>query len=461
MKYLFALVFVSILSLNLLFAQQSERIIIEGNSLVGKVINDENVREVIGNVVMTQGEVRITCNKAIQYLSRNEAKLIGNVVAVQDTITVYAERAYYYGESKFTYSDTTVTLNDGHVTLVADTGYYYFDDDRAEFFNNVHLIDSANTLESNQLFYYNNIDKAVCIGDVRIYDDKSEIKSDSLLHYRNDDLSFAYSNIMISYPDNRAIITGGYLEDRGLEKYTYIDENPVLTQIDTSESGIIDTMIIVSKKMEAFQDSSNRFIASDSVEIVRGDFFSVNNYSIFYREEDKIVTHKRSDDEPQPIMWYDNSQLTGDSITVITKDNEIDWIDISGSSFIMSKIENYDNRFNQISGKRIKMYFRNGDLQKTEVFGNVLSYYYLFEDETANGLLKSSSEDAILLFKDNSISDVKLYRSIKSEYHPENIITGKEREFTLPSFIIHKNKPDKNSILRSISNFVKNNGAFN
>jgi lipopolysaccharide export system protein LptA len=447
------LLFIIFLGAFTVFAQEGERIKITGDSLIGKVINDENVREVIGNVVMTQGDVTITCNKAIQFLTRNEAELIGNVIAVQDTITVYTQRAFYYGESKFTYSDTTVKLNDGHVTLTADAGYYYFEEDRAEFINNVMLEDSANTLESDTLFYFNDIDKAICIGNVKIYDERSEIISDSLLHYRNDDLSFAYSNIRISYPDNNAIITGGYLEDRGSINHTTIEINPVLTQIDTSEAGIVDTMIIIAEKMDAFQDSSNIFTATDSVEIIRGDFFSVNNYSVFYRDADRIITYKRNDDEPQPIMWFETSQLTGDSITILLNENSIEWIDIFGSAFILSGVQNFENRFNQISGKRVKMLFANNDLVRTEVYGNVLSYYYIFEDVTANGLLKSSSEDAVLLFTDNAISDVKLYKSIKSEYHPENLIIGKEREFTLPSFIIRNNKPDKELILNSIPNF--------
>ncbi len=461
MKTIYATVLIFLITGLVSLSQESEKITIVGESLIGKVINNENVREVIGNVVMTQGDVTINCNRAIQYMERNEAELIGDVVAIQDTITVYTERAYYYGESKYTYSDTTVKLNDGHVTLTADTGYYYFDADRAEFFSNVKLEDSLNTLTADRLIYYNDLDKAVSIGNVRIFDDKSEIKADSLLHYRNDDLSFAFSNIVISYPGNNAIITGGYLEDKGLENYTFVEVNPVLTQIDTSDDGIIDTMIVIAEKMESFQDTTNRFVASDSVEIIRGNFFSVNDYSIFYREDDMIVTYRRNDDKPQPIIWFENSQLTGDSITVLTGKKVIEWIDVFGSAFILSEVENYENRFNQISGKRIKMIFEGNDLTRTEVYGNVLSYYYLFEGETANGLLKSSSEDAVLLFEDNSISDVNLYRSIKSEFHPENLIAGREREFTLPSFIIHKNKPNKKEVLSIIPNFRKNSKVLN
>lgn len=451
MKYILLVLFISISS-SFMYSQD-ERITIVGDSLVGKYINGENIREIHGNVVMTQGEVRITCNKAIQYLDKNEAVLTGNVIATQDTITIFTDRAFYYGDDKYTYSDSPVKLYDGHVTLTALTGYYYFDYERAEFFNEVKLVDSLNTLEADELFYYNNLDRAVSIGSVRIYDEKSEIRADSLIHLRNDDRSFAFSNIRISYPESSVIITGNYLQDEGRKNYTYISGEPVLTQVDTSAEGKVDTLIVLSETMEAYQDSTNKLIASDSVRIVRGDFFSVNEYSLFLRNDDKIITYKPEEKSPQPIIWFDNSQLIGDTIRVSLNKNNIDWIDISGNSFILSKVKGYENRFDQISGKHTKMLFENNDLKRTEVEGNVLSFYYLFEEEVANGVLKSSSERAVLVFEDNTIVDVNLYGSIKSEYHPENLVIGKEKSFTLPSFIIHNNRPDKEEILNTVPNF--------
>ncbi|MBU1096253.1 MAG: LPS export ABC transporter periplasmic protein LptC [Bacteroidetes bacterium] len=442
------------------FAQKDEKITILGDSLVGKYIDGQNIREILGNVVMTQGNVRITCKKAIQYLARNEAELIGDVVAVQDSITIYTERGFYFGNEKYTFSETPVKLNDGHITLTADKGYYYFDDDRAEFFNNVKLKDSVNTLLADQLIYYNNLDKAVSIGNVKIFDDKSEITADSLVHFRNKDLSYGYSNIKIQYPENNVIITGGYLKDDGVNKYTFISQNPALTQIDTSDNGQLDTLIVISKVMEAYQDSTKKLVASDSVKVIRSSFYSINNYSIMFRAKDEILTYKLETDVTQPIVWYENSQLTGDTVKVKFKDKKIKWIDVLGNSFVLSKEENYENRFNQISGERTIMYFDENKLQKTEVIGNVLSYYYVFEEDEPNGVLKSSSERAKLLFKDNTVSDVKLYGSIKSEFHPENLIKGKEREFTLPSFVLYTNKPDKKNILDVIPNFgYKKNGS--
>lgn len=439
-----------------IFGQGNEKIVIIGDKLVGKTVNGENFREVIGNVVMTQEDVRITCNKAIQNLSKNEAELIGNVVATQDTIQIFTERGYYFGNEKYTYSDTTVKLFDGSATLTADEGYYYFDEDRAEFYNNVKLVDSVNTLTSMRLVYYNDADKAVATDNVKIDDKTSSIYADSLIHFRNEDKTRAYSNIAITNTENNVVLYGNKLFDEGKRKYSQITGSPLLVKVDTSESGRIDTLMIKSLKMESYNDSTDRLVATDSVKIIRGNFYSVSDYSVYFRKQDYIFTYKQNQESSQPVMWYENSQLVGDSIHVFLIENELDHIDIKINSFILSQNEKYKKRYDQISGNFIKMNFFQRELKSTFVQGNVLSIYYLFEEKEPNGLLKSSSAEAKILFDSSKVKDVRLYGSVKSEYHPENLIVGKELDFTLPTFRLFTNKPDKNKFKSEIKKRHKN-----
>ena len=441
--------FILLLSFTALQAQTNDDIIfIIGDSLKGKVINGESIREVMGNVIMTQDNIRITCNLAIQNITRNEAELIGNVVVTQDTITILTEKGYYFGNDKYTYSDTGVTLDDGHMVLIADEGYYYFNTKVAVFNQNVELIDTINNLSSDKLTYYNDLDKAVAVDDVTISSDKSTIYSDSLIHFRESNTTYAFKNITIENSENQMVITGEELIDEGELNYTKITGDPLLVKVDTSKSGQLDTLFIRSLMMESIEDSTNRLIATDSVIIIRGEFTSSNDISILYRDDDKIFTYKREDDLRSPVLWYTTSQLVGDSIDIYLDENQLDWIDIKKDALIISRKEGYDLRYDQISGDNIKLYFSNEGIEKTEVIGDVLSIYFIFEENEPNGLLKSSSNKAKMIFDDNKVIDVKLYGSIESEYHPENLIEGNELDFTLPSFFIYKFKPNKKDIYK-------------
>lgn len=419
-----------------------------GDSLIGRVENGESIREVIGNVVMTQGDVRITCDKAIQNLTKNNAELISNVVLMQDTVEILTERAFYFGEEQFTYSDTNITLEDGHFVLTADTGYYYFDIEKAIFYSDVQLVDSVSILNSDKLTYYNKTSKAVAVGNVEIISEESAIYADSLVHFRDINHSEAFNNVVINDSKNNLNITGNYLIDDGEQKYTRITGAPLLRKVDTTSSGQLDTLYIRSAVMESIGDSTNRLIATDSVKIIRADFASVNNISILYRDENKILTYKRENDIIPPVLWYTTSQMVGDTINIYLNKSQLEWIDIRGNATIISQNKDYEYRFDQITGDRIELHFGEKGLRETDVINNVLNIYYMYEDGDPNGLLKSSSQRAKMFFEDNAVVDVRLYKSVESEYHPENLVEGKEKDFTLPTFIIYNIKPDLKDLLK-------------
>lgn len=432
----------------LLLAQQSnDMIIVNGDSLVGKMVNGESIREVHGNVVLTQGNVKITCLKAIQYIAKNEAELIGKVVVKQDSVVINTDVGYYYGNSKIAFSKSGISLNDGHVNLSSKNGYYYFDEKKAFFYDDVKLFDSVSTMQSERMTYYNDENKAVASINVVVKDTSSVMFADSLIHFRDTKTSFAYNNISIYDPKSRLAIFSNRLENYKQKGYSKIYGDPILVKIDTTDDGQLDTLVITSKLMESYDDSTKRVVAIDSVQIARKNFSSINDITVFYRNAEHLFTYKTDSSNSNPVMWNENTQLVGDSINAFLSENKLKRLLINSNASIISTNQKYDFKYDQISGKKIEMFFGESGLEKTEVTGNVLSIYFLFEDNEPNGLMKSSSERAIILFNDNSVEEVKFYGNASSEYHPENLIEGKEKDFTIPSFVIIKNRPTKESIL--------------
>lgn len=429
-------------------------ITVVGDSLVGKMINGETIREVYGNVVLKQGKVTVTCNQAIQYIARNDAELIGNVVAVQENTTIKTDRGFYYGNEKRTISQTGVVLDDGKVILKAVVGEYFFDEDRAFFTNDVVLYDTVTTLYSDSLTYFKREDRTVATGNVRIIDATNTIEADTLEHYRNSRITFATHKVRISNNDNNIVIYGDHLEDYAQRAYTLIDRNPLLIQVDTTYSFVdsnvsisLDTLIIRSMVMEAFRDTSNLFYAKDSVKIIRGDFASSNDLTVYHRDIDKIITSKQNKESKQPVLWQQNSQLTGDSVTIYLREKQISLMDVDGNAFILAQHEIYKDRFDQTSGDRVSIHFKDKTIDFTEIFGSVYSIYYLYENDMANGLTKSTSRNALIKFEDKSVSEVRLYGSPSSEYYPENQVAGKELSFTLPKYVFYPNRPNKSELI--------------
>jgi lipopolysaccharide export system protein LptA len=445
-------------------AQTEEMIRVTGDSLVGKSINGESIREVYGNVVITQGAVLINCNKAIQNINKNNVELAGNVVVNQDSIIIKTPNGFYDGNNKIASSVSGVNLTDGHINLTAKKGYYYFNEKRSSFLGDVKLVDALSVLKSNSLSYYDDEDKALADGNVTVADTSTTLFADQLTYFRQTKDSYASGNIRAYNPKNFFVIFGDSLIDQKSSNYSKITGNSFLVKIDTSSTVGNDTLYIAAKSMEAYSDSTELLIASDSVKIVRGDFSSLNDKTYFYRESGLMKTNKEENSINPPILWSGQAQLVGDSVTITLVNKKLDSIDIKNNSSIITASLDSLNRFDQISGKNIILFFNEGKLERSSINGNALSIYYFYEDGEPNGLLKASSENAKMFFEENKVIDVRFYKNAISEYHPENLVAGNEKSFVIPTFKIYEGKPAPNFIYDTFQKYfeqLKEDNQFN
>ena len=119
-------------------AQEGRAIILDNaDSLVGRVLDGEEVRELIGNVRIRQESVRIACNRALQFLERGIVYLEGDVVMQDDSVTIEAPRGVYHRDERRAEALDSVRLNDGRSTLTAGYGEYFMGSEIARFHTNV------------------------------------------------------------------------------------------------------------------------------------------------------------------------------------------------------------------------------------------------------------------------------------------------------------------------------------
>lgn len=445
----------------LLNAQTNDNTIhVKGDSLVGRNINGKIIREIYNHVVITQGNVVITCDKAVQFISDNNVELIGNVIIKQDSITIETSRGFYFGDDKKTSTDKPLKLTDGEMTLSANSGKYSFDNHNAFFKYNVKLTDSSTSLTSDSLLYYKDNQRMIAMGNVKIVDSTNTIYCDSLNYFRESKNAIADSNVKLKSKTDNTIVFGGHLENYPSRNYTVVSVNPLLMQIDTTmqksngnklEKIKIDTLLISAKYLEAYRDSLDMYKVRDSVKILRGNFASVNDKTLYYRKDKTLIITLNKKTNQQPFLWYENTQITGDSINIKIKDNKIDLMFANKNVFVISQNENNKNRFDQTSGDSLYSYFEGGKLIKTNIYGKVLSIHYQYDNDKKNGLSKSSSKLMTIYFNDNKVKEIRLYGTPNTEYHPERLVEGKEDDFVLPKYVPFKNKPIKSDLLKDIN----------
>jgi hypothetical protein len=294
--------------------------------------------------------------------------------------------------------------------------------------------------------------------------------------------------VQIQNREDDVFILGERLEDYRRQKYSVMRINAALVQLDSTvvadtiradsttvaadtiradsttvaadtiradsatvaaDSVVVDTLVIRAETLEAFRDSTNRYVAEDSVRMRRGEFASRNDRAVFYRSEDRVLVVKL-DEREQPIMWYETAQLLGDSIVVRLRDNQIRRIDAVGEAMTASRPPEFPQRLDQISGEEMSMLFGEDGLERVEVTGEVKSIYYIYEDGAPNGVVKATASSAAILVEDGVVAVVKLYGDPDSEYHPERLTRGAERTFLLPTFEEYREPPDKDRLLDGI-----------
>lgn len=384
-------------------------IIRNADSLIGKRVEGENIRELIGNVILEQQNVLVYCDRAIHYPTRNSAFLEGNVRVVDDTVTLVADQGYYDGNARILDGEGNLFLDDGVTQLTADYGKYYLDDRIAEFWQNVVVIDPAGI-----------------------------VYSDHLIHRRDEELSTATGNVRVVDRDRGTTVYGQLLEYDSETGYSSMKESPVLVQIDTTETGQIDTLIVKSKLMESvLEDTVRRFIATEDVEMSRAELSARGTKTVYFVDNDELSL------TGSPILWYQDNQITGDSIHVRLEEQRLRTLEVYERSFVISQSDaRYPKRFNQLTGIELTMWFKDDNIEMVEVRDQATSVYYLYEEMLPNGLNHVTGDTILLYFIEGELEELKIMDGIEGKYHPEPRVRGREETFNLPGFNWRDDRPE-------------------
>ena len=390
------------------YPQSGKVIVLEhADSLVGKVIDGQDARELIGNVRFSQENVHVSCDRALEFRASGRVHLTGNVVVRDEEVTLRAPRGMFYREERRAEAFEDVQLDDGRSKLTARYGEYFVEPKRAFFRGEVVVQDSATTLRSDSLIYFRTEKRSIALGSVEI-------------HNSTDNLT----------------IKGQHFESLNNQQFSRMTMNPVMVQFDTSLAGEVDTLVVRSRVMESYQDSVKCLVAIDSVRIVRSDLASVAGLAVFYTKDDSILLRK------SPLIWYQQTQVSGDSINVYLEQRRLKRVLVMGNAKAISRSDSlHPERFDQITGKQIQMHFERQMLERIEVETQAISIYHLYEDSLANGLNMTSGDRMTILFDRGKVKSIAVYGGVEGQYIPENMVKGREREHTIPGFHWREDRP--------------------
>jgi hypothetical protein len=133
----------------------------------------------------------------------------------------------------------------------------------------------------------------------------------------------------------------------------------------------------------------------------------------------------------EPILWNEDSQILGEKIIFYLNDSTIDWTHVIGQALFVQM--NDSIHFNQIAGREMKAYFKNGEIDYADVKGNVEAVFYPLDSDSAMiGMNTTEGSSLRTYFKMRSVNKIVMIGHSNGVMYPMEKLD--EKKMFLPNF---------------------------
>lgn len=459
----------------------------------------------LGNVVLKHENVLMYCDSARYYEKENRIKAHGHIHVQQgDSLNLYGDSLNYDGKNKLAKLRGHIRMIEKDLVLTTDSVNF----DAAQsvgYYKGGGTITSAknkNTLTSKSGYYYSKTKDFFFKGNVRLKNPESDLTTDTLKYNVFKETAYFISPTTITTKDTGTIITkNGWYDTKKdyaalFERSTLLKKEKKITAdtiyydrkkgygklfgkawlYDTTQSiglygnkGYVDEvkekilmtknpyMVKAFKKDTLFLHADTIFSMKDSnnfalvkahhhVAFTKGNMFGKTD-SLVYSENDSLLKFYRN-----PVLWYEDRQLTGDFMKARIIKNEIKSITIENNAFIISKADSVG--YNQIKGRNVVAWFKDETISKIKVEGNGQTIYYAKEEgkpyKTVN---KVDCSDIMIYLADGKIKNLTFAYQPDGTVYP--IAKLPEEERLLKNFKWRSDEKPKESVFDEIKKFTE------
>ncbi len=183
------------------------------------------------------------------------------------------------------------------------------------------------------------------------------------------------------------------------------------------------------------KDSTNRYFEGYRNVRIFSDSLQAISDSLFYSFKDstfKLFQH--------PVIWSKESQITGDTVYLFTKNKKADRMKVFENSFLVNK--SGPELFNQISSTRLDAWFLDGSIDSARAKGYVSCIYFIQDDDSAyTGINESTADMLDIYFEKDELKRVVFRSDVTGTLWP--IRQKDPKTMRLPKFIWLEEKRPK------------------
>ncbi|WP_052272993.1 OstA-like protein [Flavihumibacter solisilvae] len=142
--------------------------------------------------------------------------------------------------------------------------------------------------------------------------------------------------------------------------------------------------------------------------------------SLFYSGVDSVFRLFK-----QPVAWASNSQITGDTMYLYTRDKQPLRIRVFENALVVNRTS--DNFYNQLKGNTINGYFTEGNVDYMRARGTAESIYYAQDEDSAYAGVNRSTAGVIdMFFRNQELSRVVFRSEVQGTMYPFRQVNHEE-----------------------------------
>jgi hypothetical protein len=207
----------------------------------------------------------------------------------------------------------------------------------------------------------------------RVYssDGQQILTGDTIFYNRATGEGESFGNMQLEDRERSLILRGNYGFFNEITEFGFATDMAYAIDFSQTDSLFIggDSLFMIT-----IDSIHTDFRAYANVRIWREDFQAIAD-SIHYSAADSTIFMRG-----RPVLWHENQQITGHEIDILMNDSTVERAYIRGSAFAIQD-RGVDDQFNQLSGRNMTAYFRDGEIYRIWVEGSVESLYYMVEDD--------------------------------------------------------------------------------
>jgi len=374
------------------------------------------------NVTLRDRQMTLTTN----FLNYNTATEIadytggGNIVSTKDRNTLSSQKGTYHSKTETFFFKDKVVLKNPDYTVTSDTLKYLNTSEIAYFFGPTNIKGDKTSLYCENGFYDTKKDESRFGKNARVNSEKNILKGDSIYYNGVKGTGEVFRNVSIRDTTSNYIITGDYGFHDEKSKESFVTKRALLTQF--YEGG--DSLFVHADTLRSRPDSlqKNRVFAYHGVKLFKTDMQGLCD-SLVYVESDSLISLYKN-----PVLWNEDSQITGDTIDVRAFEGKIENFYVSGNSWIISEASK--DTYNQIKGRIMTGYFTENDLTTVDVNGNGQLVYFPEEEKKGKknlmGHNKGDCSNIRIHIADKKIIGIKMEIEPNSKFAPLSLSTLSE-----------------------------------